>query len=76
MDGAIRTIEIEQKITTPFENTELSGELHEAHRGLKGCACDERCDAVPLAWMLKPSTEYKLQLETFTRTLGCPKINC
>ena len=69
MDDATRTIEIERKITTQFENTELSGELHEVHRGLKGRARDERCDAVPLAWMLDTCTEYTLQLETFTRTL-------
>ena len=37
---------------------------------MKGCARDERCDAVPLAWMLDTCTEYKLQLETFMRTLG------
>ena len=36
---------------------------------MKGCARDERCDAVPLAWMLDTCTEYKLQLETFMRTL-------
>ena len=53
-----------------YENTELPGELHEVHRGLKGCARDERCDAVPLAWMLDTCTECKLQLETFMRTLG------
>ena len=41
MDDATRTIEIERTITAQFEDTELSGELHEAHRGLKGCARDE-----------------------------------
>jgi hypothetical protein len=70
MDDATRTIEIERKITTQFENTELSGELHEVHRGLKECARDELCDPVPLAWMLDTLTEHKLQLETFMRTLG------
>ena len=70
MGDATRTIEIERKNTSRFENTELSGELHEVHRGLKGCARDERCDAVPLAWMLDTCTEHKLQLETFMRTLG------
>ena len=70
MDDATRMIEIEQKITTQFEHTELSGELHEVHRGLKGCARDEPCGAVPLVWMLDTCTEYKLQLETFMRTLG------
>ena len=70
MDDATRTIEIERKITTKLENTELPGELYEVHRGLKGCARNERCDAVPLAWMLETCTEFKLQLETFMRTLG------
>ena len=69
MDDATRTIEIERKVTTQLEDTELSGELHEVHRGLKGCARDERCGAVPLAWMLGTCTEYKIQLETFMRTL-------
>ena len=68
MDDATRTIEIERKNTTQFENTELSGEPHEVHRGLKGCMRDERCDAVPLAWMLQTCTEYKLQVETSMRT--------
>ena len=68
MDDATRTIEIERTINTQFENTELSGELHEVHRGLKGCARDERCDAVPLAWMLDTCTEYKLQVEASLRT--------
>ena len=50
MDDATRTIEIERKNTTHFENTELSsGELHEVHRGLEGRTRDERCEAVPLA---------------------------
>jgi len=52
MDDATRTIEIERKITAQFENKELPGELNEAHRGLKGCVRDERCGAVPLAWVL------------------------
>ena len=69
MGDATRTIEIERKITTQFENTELSGELHEVHRGLKGCARDERCYAVLLARMLETCTEFKLQLETCMRTL-------
>ena len=68
MGDATRTIEIEQKNTTQFENTELSGGPHGVHRGLKGCARDERCDAVPLAWMLETCTDYKLQVETSTRT--------
>ena len=67
--GGFLNERIERKITTQFENTELPGELHEVHRGLKGCARDERCDAVPLAWMLDTCTRYKLQLETFMRTL-------
>ena len=70
MDDATRTIEIERKITTHSENTELSDELHEVHRGLEECTRDGRCDAVPLAWMLETCTEYKPQLETFMRTLG------
>ena len=37
---------------------------------MNGCVRDERCDAVPLAWVLDTCTEYKLQLETFMRTLG------
>ena len=61
-------IEIERTVTTQFENTELSGELNEIHRGLKGCARDERFGAVPLAWMLDTCTEYKLQVETSLRT--------
>ena len=69
MDDATRTIEIERKIATQFENTELLGELHEAHRGLKGRARDERFDAVPLAWVLDTCTEQKLQLERSMRTL-------
>ena len=56
--------------TTKLKNTKLPGELHEDHRGLKGCARDERCGAVPLAWMLGTCTEFKLQLETSMRTLG------
>ena len=56
-DDATRTIEIERTITAQFENTELTGELHEVHRGLKGFARDERCDVVPLAWMLVTCTE-------------------
>ena len=64
MDDATRTIEIERTITKQFENTELSGELHEVHRGLKGCARDKRCGAVPLVGMLETCTEFKLQLET------------
>ena len=35
---------------------------------MKGCARDERFDAVPLAWMLDTSTEYKLQVEASLRT--------
>ena len=57
MDDATTTIEIERMATKQFENTELPGELHEAHRGLKGRVRDERCDAVPLAWMLDACTE-------------------
>ena len=68
MDDAARTIEIERTITTQFENTELPGKRHEANRGLKGCARDERCDAVSLAWMLDNCTEYKLQVEASLRT--------
>ena len=68
MDDATRTIEIERTITTQFDNTELSGELHEVHRGLKERARDERCDAVPLAWMLDTCTECKLQVEASLRT--------
>ena len=68
MDDATRTIEIERTITTQFENTELSGELHEVHRGLKGCVRDERCDTVPLASMLDSCTECKLQVEASLRT--------
>ena len=55
-------------MTTQFENTELTGELHEAHRGLKGCVRDERCDTVPLASMLDSRTEFKLQVEASLRT--------
>ena len=70
MDDATRTIEIERTMTTQFENTELPGELNEVHRGLKGCAQDERCGAVPLAWMLDTFTEFKLQVEASLRTFG------
>ena len=55
-------------MTTQFENTELPGELHEAHRGLKGCVRDERCGTVPLACFLDTCTEWKLQVEASSRT--------
>ena len=74
MGDATRTIEIEQINTTQFENTELSGGPHGVHRGLKGCARDERCDAVPLAWMLDTCAEYKLQVEASLRTFGSMDI--
>ena len=57
-------------MTTQLENTELSDELHEAHRGLKGCVRDERCGAVPLVWVLGTCTECKLQVEASLRTFG------
>ena len=68
MDDATRTIGIERIINKQFENTELSGELHEVHRGLKGGVRDERCDTVPLASTLDSCTECKLQVEAFLRT--------
>ena len=68
MDNATRTIGIERITNTQFENTELSGELHEVHRGLKGGVRDERCDTVPLASTLDSCTECKLQVEAFLRT--------
>jgi len=68
MDDATRTIGIERIINTQFENTELSGELHEVHRGLKGGVRDERCDTVPLASTLDSCTEFKLQVEANLRT--------
>ena len=68
MDDATRTIEIERKINTQFENTELSGELHEIHRDLKGGVRDVRCDTVPLASTLDSCTECKLQVEANLRT--------
>ena len=69
MDDATRTIEIERTMTTQFENTELTGELNEVHRGLKGCVRrDERCETVPLASMLDSCTEFKLQVEASLRT--------
>ena len=68
MDDATRTIDIERTINTQFENTELPGELHEVHRGLKGGVRDERCDTVPLASMLDSCTEFKLQVEASLRT--------
>ena len=71
MDDATRTIEIERTMTTQLlGNTELPGELHEAHRGLKGCAQDERCGTVPLACFLETFTEWKLQVEASSRTFG------
>ena len=69
MDDATRTIEIERTMRTQFENTELSGELHEVYRGLKGCVRDERCGTVPLACLLETCAEYKLQIiEAIMRT--------
>ena len=68
MDDATRTIEIERTINTKLENTELSGELHEVHRGLEGGVRDERCDTVPLASMLDSCAECKLQVEASLRT--------
>ena len=35
---------------------------------------DERCDAVPLVWMLGTCTEYKLQVEASLRTFGSLRI--
>ena len=35
---------------------------------MKGCARDERCDAVPLAWVLDTCTIYKLPVETSLHT--------
>jgi hypothetical protein len=68
MDDATRTIEIERTINTQFENTELTGELHEIHRDLKGGVRDVRCDTVPLASTLDSCTELKLQVEANLRT--------
>ena len=68
MDDATRTIEIERTINTQFENTELTGELHEVHRDLKGGVRDVRCDTVPLASMLDRCAEFKLQVEASLRT--------
>ena len=68
MDDATRTIEIERTINTQFENTELTGELHEIHRDLKGGVRDVRCDTVPLASTLDSCTECKLQVEASLRT--------
>jgi len=68
MDDATRTIEIERTINTQFENTELTGELHEIHRDLKGGVRDVRCDTVPLASMLDRCAEFKLQVEASLRT--------
>ena len=68
MDDATRTIEIERTINTQLENTELSGELHEIHRDLKGGVRDVRCDTVPLASTLDSCTECKLQVEANLRT--------
>ena len=70
IDDAKRTIEIERTIITKFENTELTGESHEVHRGLKGCARDEHCDAVPLASILETCAKYKLRNEVNMRTAG------
>ena len=70
MDDAKRTIEIERTTITKFENTELTGESHEVHRGLKGCARDERCDAVPLASILETCAKHKLRVEVNMRTAG------
>ena len=48
----------------------MTGEPHEVHRDLKGCARDERCDAVPPASMLETSTAHRLQeVETIVRAV-------
>ena len=70
MDDATRTIEIERTMTAQVDNTELPGELHEVHRGLRECAQDERCDAVPLACFLDTCAEQKLWVEASSRTYG------
>ena len=57
-------------MTAQFENTELSGELHQVHRDLKVCAQDERCGTVPLACFLDTCAEWEFQVEASSRTFG------